>query len=301
MSPIFRFPNACRCCRVSVSFPFLASRFPLRVFHYTPTMPHASGSASLYTHNASRILVCFLQQPSRVVQWRPSFSCFASAKMVEHISQVIMEYEERLRSYYVPRFSYGRWMLRDDGAPNRCFLMYLFSEESIAIQFLKDNGLLRSRTLCNTCGRDMTWSVAHSVPEGFCWRCQRRVGGVRCNQSASIKQGSWFHHSNLTLHEIMLITYDIVHREQALHTQSEYCLSAHTVVCFAGKPCWCFWSAPPLRLVVLIRPSKLMRACSVGASIIGDTLSRVSGCLAVLNESPAKHFLFPYPTELPTH
>ena len=41
-------------------------------------------------------------------------------------------------------------------------------------------------------------------------------------QSASIKHGSWFHQSNLTLHEIMLITYDIVHREQALHTQSEY-------------------------------------------------------------------------------
>jgi len=61
--------------------------------------------------------------------------------MVQHISQVITEYEERLRrSCYVPRFSYGRPMLWDDGAPNRCFLMYLFSEESIAIQFLKDIG-----------------------------------------------------------------------------------------------------------------------------------------------------------------
>jgi len=128
---------------------------------------------------------------------------------------VITEYEERLRrSYYEPRFSDGRRMLRDDGAANRCFLMYLFSEESIAIQFLKDTGLLRSKMLCNTCGRDMTWSLAPSVPEGFRWRCQRRVDGVRCNQSASIKQGSWFHQSNLTFHEIMLITYDIVHREQ---------------------------------------------------------------------------------------
>ena len=96
---------------------------------------------------------------SRVVQWRP-FPCFASGKMVQHISQVITEYEERLRrSCYVPRFSYGRRMLRDDDSPNRCFLMYLFSEESIAIQFLKDIGLLRSKMLCNTCGRDMTWFV----------------------------------------------------------------------------------------------------------------------------------------------
>ena len=61
------------------------------------------------------------------------------------------EYQERLRSSsYVPRFSYGRPMLRDDGAPSRCFLMYLFSDESIAIQFLKDIGLLRNKMVCNT-------------------------------------------------------------------------------------------------------------------------------------------------------
>jgi len=49
-------------------------------------------------------------------------------------------------------------------------------------------------------------------------------------QSASIRFGSWFQQSNLTLHEIMLITYDIVRREQASWIQSEYCLSSHTVV-----------------------------------------------------------------------
>jgi hypothetical protein len=32
-------------------------------------------------------------------------------------------------------------MLRDDGAPNRFFLMYLFCDESMAIQYLKDIGL----------------------------------------------------------------------------------------------------------------------------------------------------------------
>jgi len=42
-------------------------------------------------------------------------------------------------------------MLRDDGGPNRFFLMYLFCEQSIAIQFL-----LRGRMQCNTCDRAMT-------------------------------------------------------------------------------------------------------------------------------------------------
>jgi hypothetical protein len=56
-----------------------------------------------------------------------------------------------------------------------------------------------------------------------------------------------------------------------------------------------------LRLVTLIRPSKLIRAGSVGGSIIGDTVLWVIGCTAVLNKSPAKHFWFPYWTETPTH
>jgi len=127
--------------------------------------------------------------------------------MVEHLVQVTSEYEARLaRSDYGAKFSYGRRMLRDDGGPNRFFLMYLFCE-SIAIQFLKDIGLLRSTMQCNTCGRDMTWSVDSSISEGFRWRCQRRVAGVRCNQPTSIKLGSWFQQSYLTLREMMLITY----------------------------------------------------------------------------------------------
>jgi len=43
-------------------------------------------------------------------------------------------------------------MLRDDGVPNRRFLMYFFNDESIAIQFLKGIGILRSKVVCTTCG-----------------------------------------------------------------------------------------------------------------------------------------------------
>jgi hypothetical protein len=58
--------------------------------------------------------------------------------MVEQLLKVTSEYEERLRRCeYVPRFSFGRRMLRHDGAPNRFILVYLFCEESIANQFLR--------------------------------------------------------------------------------------------------------------------------------------------------------------------
>ena len=80
--------------------------------------------------------------------------------MVDLLVKVFEEYEERLRRCdYVPRFSYGRWMMLDDGGSNRYFQMYLFCEQSMAIQFLKDIGLLRSKMQCNTCARDITWSA----------------------------------------------------------------------------------------------------------------------------------------------
>jgi hypothetical protein len=84
--------------------------------------------------------------------------------MVDLLLKVFTEYEERLRSWdYVPRCSYGRRTLRDDGGPNRYFLMHVFNEQSLAIEFLKDVGLLRSKMQCNTCGRDMTWSADHNI------------------------------------------------------------------------------------------------------------------------------------------
>jgi len=50
-------------------------------------------------------------------------SAFFTKIMVEHLVKVTSEYEERLRRCeYVPRFSFGRPMLRDDGAPNQFFL-----------------------------------------------------------------------------------------------------------------------------------------------------------------------------------
>ena len=47
--------------------------------------------------------------------------------MVDRLVKVFHEYEERLRSsVYVPRFSYGRRMKRDDGDPNRYFLLITY-------------------------------------------------------------------------------------------------------------------------------------------------------------------------------
>jgi len=88
--------------------------------------------------------------------------------MVEHLLQVVTEYEELLwRNDYMPRLSYGCRMEQDDSGLNRYFLMYLFSEQSMAIEFLENVGLLRSKMQYNTCGRDVTWSADLNISEGY--------------------------------------------------------------------------------------------------------------------------------------
>jgi hypothetical protein len=161
----FAHPRVCRCCR---GFRFHASGF-----HYSlPTNRHISKETptmhfAFYTHIATHFVfrlcaVHFLCGVNSLVSF--------TNKMVEQLLQVTSEYKEQLRRCeYIPRFSFGRRMLRDDGDPNRLFLMYLFCEQSHAIQFLKDIGLLRSKMQCNTSGRDMTWSADSTHSEGFRW------------------------------------------------------------------------------------------------------------------------------------
>jgi len=142
--------------------------------------------------------------------------------MVLKICEVVADYEKRLQEMpFVLRSSYRRPMLREDGGPNRDFLTYLFCDRDIAMQFLMDVGLLRSKVQCNTCSQDMTWSVEPSIPEGFRWRCRKKVAGVKCSESRSIKHGSWFQQSNLTFQEIFRISYDIVRREPACQIKQE--------------------------------------------------------------------------------
>jgi hypothetical protein len=80
-----------------------------------------------HTHYATRSVfklcaVCF----TRGVHSSASFTKI----MVEQLLKVTSEYEERLRRCeYVPRFSFGRQMLRVDGAPNRFLLVHPFCEE----------------------------------------------------------------------------------------------------------------------------------------------------------------------------
>ena len=122
------------------------------------------------------------------------------------------------------------WLLMCDcdGAVNRRFLRHLFLDFNIAIQFLKDTGLIRSQMTCETCGLDMTWSAIPQCRDRFWWRCRRRAATV-CSETQSIKYGSWFHHSCLTFQEVLFLTYEIVHNVPAKRILHEYGHGSATV------------------------------------------------------------------------
>jgi len=92
----------------------------------------------------------------------------------------------------------------------------------MAIQFLKDVGLIASKVQCNICERDMMWTADPDCSDGFRWRCPKSVARVRCRGTASIRHGCWFLLSNLTLLEIMAITYDILRRDSAHIIENEH-------------------------------------------------------------------------------
>jgi hypothetical protein len=52
---------------------------------------------------------------------------------------------------------------------NMVFLMFLFSDKDLGMQFLKGVSLIRGKVLRNACGRDMTWCADPTTTDGFRW------------------------------------------------------------------------------------------------------------------------------------
>ena len=150
--------------------------------------------------------------------------------MLQRIANIIQDYRERVRELpYVPRTSYVRDSLGYRGDANKLFLTFLFCVRNIGIQFLKDVELIRIKMLCNACGRDMTCCPDSSKADGFRWRCRRMVAGTRCSASRSIRYGSLFQRSHLTLQEVFYLTFDILRREPAHLIEREHHFCHHTI------------------------------------------------------------------------
>jgi hypothetical protein len=77
--------------------------------------------------------------------------------MVKRIKGIFDVYEESVwKMPSMPKFSKACGLLRKSASRNRNFLAYVFGHQELAVQFLKEVGLIRCNVRCNFCERNMT-------------------------------------------------------------------------------------------------------------------------------------------------
>lgn len=149
--------------------------------------------------------------------------------MALSFSAVVKAYQDELKNLpFVPKGSYGRSLVGDDGLPTKMFFGFLFSDHEKGIKFLQECGLLKREMLCPTCGSNMSLWKSESVADKYRWRCGKGKRGQRCNATRSLRHSSWFTKSKLTIQEIMLLTYDIMNQVPSKTIQKELGIEQQT-------------------------------------------------------------------------
>ena len=82
----------------------------------------------------------------------------------------------------------------------------LFSK-SAAVNWLMERNLICKRMLCPQCSSEMKLVECDDRSDGCKWECGRLLNGKRHKVEMSVRKGSWFECSNLTLEEILKLTY----------------------------------------------------------------------------------------------
>ena len=83
---------------------------------------------------------------------------------------------------------------------------YLANKDSF-LQWLKQENLIASSKTCPHCNSSMKWTETNDRSDGYKWECGQQNAGKRHKVELSIRDKSWFEHSNLTLEEIVKLTY----------------------------------------------------------------------------------------------
>ncbi|XP_028414213.1 uncharacterized protein LOC114537271 [Dendronephthya gigantea] len=83
-----------------------------------------------------------------------------------------------------------------------------------------DEGLIAHERVCGHCNNSMRLVKCADRSDGYKWECRKQVAGKRHKVELSIRKGSWFEKSNMTLEEVIKFTYwwcRDVNQEQIRH------------------------------------------------------------------------------------
>ncbi len=125
-------------------------------------------------------------------------------------------------------------------------LTKVLCDKKTTINWLMEKGLIASSMRCphEGCGKMMNLKDEKSAKgdsDGYIWCCRSNLSGQSHHQQyRSVQSGSWFAKSNLTLAEILKLTYYWLHSFTQVQTQFELVISSRTSVdwyMFAREVC----------------------------------------------------------------
>ena len=123
---------------------------------------------------------------------------------------------------------------RDESQPDRKWryddLICRLHGKDRLIQWLMEDGLLGKSQVCSGCGDDMKLVNCDDRSDGVKWECRRRTNSKRHKVELSIRAGSWFEQSKMTLEEILKYSYWWCQELDQAQIRHELGLATHTGV-----------------------------------------------------------------------
>ncbi|KAF8794324.1 hypothetical protein HNY73_002315 [Argiope bruennichi] len=107
----------------------------------------------------------------------------------------------------------ARPIFGNPGVATRYFVTELMRDRDNFFAFLKESGLIKTPN-CPICNVLMQVRTRNDVSDGYSFVCRNSIirGESRkmCGKQVSLRYGSWFNSSRLTIEEIFLLTFEIV-------------------------------------------------------------------------------------------
>ena len=107
-------------------------------------------------------------------------------------------------------------------------LIVVLNDKDRLIKWVMGESLLAKSRLCSVCGGAMNRVNCDDRSDGFTWQCRRRINSKRRKVEMSIRAGSWFAHSKMTMEEFLKYTYWWCHDLNQAQIRHGLGLATHT-------------------------------------------------------------------------
>ena len=98
------------------------------------------------------------------------------------------------------------------------------------MEWLKEEKLLATNRICDICHSAMMLRDYSDRSDGYVWECRKQIGRKRHRTEKSIREGSWFEQSNLSIEEVVKFTYWWTQGLQQWQIKQQLGLGSHTAV-----------------------------------------------------------------------